>query len=189
MPVDTRVRLAQEQAALVAALAGYAAPPSGFDADRIHAAAVALASKRRRSVARAWPGLAELLGDRFAERFEAYAESFPLPRVGGPLADGRAFVRWLSALGELPEACRLPVLIVDLRYANTGDGLVRRGGFVLKTAFLPKERRLVIGVRLPCLGEHWLSLPMGRYVRSPCSPIGEKKGEIKGRESFEAIQL
>ena len=170
MPVDTRARLAQEQAALVTALAGHAAAPPGFDLDRIHAAAASLANKRRRAVARAWPVLAESLGDRFAERFDGYAQSAPLPRLGGPLADGRAFLRWLEAMGEMPEACRLPALAVDLRYRSVATGLVPRRGFAFKTTVLSTQRRLIVGLRLPWLDGHWVSLPLSWGVRPVHTP-------------------
>jgi hypothetical protein len=156
MPDDARAELAARQAALVAALTAGAAPPAGFDTRRLRAAAASLAVKRRRAVARAWPGLAGVLD----ERFTAFTASTPLPRDGGPLADGRAFVRWLG--GAAPAACRLQALAVDLRYARTAGGLVARRGPVLKVVVLPEPRRLVLALRLPGLGERWLTIPLGR---------------------------
>ena len=129
MPADPP--LAALQAELVAALAGRVDPPTGFDAARIRATAVSLASKRRRAVARAWPGIATALGDHYAERFDAYAETNPLPRDGGPLADGRAFLRWLDARGETLDECRLQALAVDLRHRRTATGLAPRRGLAL----------------------------------------------------------
>src|SRR5688500_9397725 len=70
---EQRKSLAEQQAALVAAQAGQAAPPGGFDAEHVRTAAASLFAKRRRGVEKAWPGLAASLGDRFAAVFGDYA--------------------------------------------------------------------------------------------------------------------
>jgi hypothetical protein len=162
LSIEARARLAAQQAELVRALAGQATAPVGFDADRVRAASAALAAKRRSSVARAWPALPSALGERFRERFDEYAEITPLPRHGGPLADGLAFLRWLATIGDDPEECKLSSLAVALRYKTTTDGLVPRRGPTLKIAMLTvPRRRLVIALRLPWLGEWWLPLNIG----------------------------
>jgi hypothetical protein len=162
MSADARARLADQQAALVAALAGRGAPPEGFDAARLRTAAASLVTKRVEAVARAWPRLAAGLGRRFGEQFRVFAAANPLPRDGGPLADGRAFVRWLTAAGNLPDEGRFQALAVDLRYTTSGDGLRLRRGPSFKAALLNGRRRLVLAVRLPWLGEFWLNIPLGR---------------------------
>jgi hypothetical protein len=134
--------------------------PLGFDAARLSAAAASLVRKRVRAASRAWPGLARALGPSFEELFTLYAGEAPLPRVGGPLADGRVFAQWLAAREELPEAGRLQSLAVDVRHALNLDGLVPRRWPAAKTAWLPQSRRLVVAVWLPRLGEHWMSLPL-----------------------------
>jgi hypothetical protein len=160
MSAEARSRLATMQAQLASALACQSPPPVGFDAERIQAAAAALATKRQRAVARAWPGLTEALGDCFGELFRAYARTTALPRVGGPLADGRAFVRFVAGARELPEGIRIQALAVDLRYAAAGDGLVPRRWPSLKAAFLSNPRRLIVALRVPRIGERWLSVPL-----------------------------
>src|SRR5262245_61180971 len=100
---ELRRRLAEDQARLVQALTGLGEAPAGFDSDRLRAASEALARKRSRAVARAWPALARALGEAFDEKFCAFADHTPLPSVGGALADGRAFVAHLAARGELPD--------------------------------------------------------------------------------------
>ncbi len=162
MSAEARARLAAMQADLVAALAAGAGPPAGFDAERVRLAAASLASKRRQAVARAWPDLAAALADRFGPRFEAFAAQTPLPAAGGPRADGRAFAAWLARQGELPEACRLHALAVDLRYVRTAAGLRPRRGPALKALLLRQARSLVLAVYFPWLGERWLSIPLGR---------------------------
>jgi hypothetical protein len=153
------------QAALVSALTGRGAPPAGFDAGRLRAAKSALTAKRLEAVARAWPGVAEALGDCFEEHFHTFTMTTPLPRIGGPLADGRAFLHWLAAANSLPEAGRLQALVVDLRYTTTAGGLRPRRWPSLKAALLHGPRRLVVGLRLPWLGERWLTLPLMRGAR------------------------
>lgn len=160
--IEGRPSLATQQAALVAALlAGGEAPP-GFDAEQLRAAGASLARKRTQAVARAWPGLARGLGHRFAERFVAYARTTPLPRHGGPLADGRLFARWLAARGELPDVARLQALGIDLRYRITSKGMVPRRGLALGVTWLTQPLRLVVAVRLSWFGEYWLRIPWGR---------------------------
>ena len=155
MSADGRARLARMQAALVGALAGAAAPPEGFDASRLEAAARSLIGKRRRAAARAWPNLAAGLGDRFLERFGVFAAETGLPSWGGPLADGFAFAHWLKARRELPEAARLELLGVELRYCAQVDGFVPRRGPSFRVALLGRPRRCVLALRWPGLGEFW----------------------------------
>jgi hypothetical protein len=161
LSAKARAQLAAEQAALVTTLVARGVPPPDFDALRLHTAATALARKRMRATARAWPELARALDRRFAELFTAYAETVTLPRRGGPLAEGRAFARWLAARGQLPDAGRLQALAVDLRYAANLDGLAPRRAPSCRAAWLHQSRRLIVAVRLPWLGERWLSIPLG----------------------------
>jgi hypothetical protein len=160
MSAEARAQLAAQQAAVVSSLAGLRAAPDGFDVSRMRATALALATKRRRAVARAWPALTLMLGDRFAELFRGYGENAPLPLRGGPLADGRAFLRWLASAGENTDACSLQTLAIDLRFRSTSDGLVPRRGPALRVVLLHGPLRLVIGLRLPWLGEHGLTVPL-----------------------------
>jgi hypothetical protein len=111
-------------------------------------------------VERVWPALARCLGERFAERFTAFAAATPLPAEGGPLADGRAFARTVTP-AEMTDEARLEVLGVDLRFRSNLRGLLPRRGVVLRAARLRQARRVVIGTRLPILGVRVFSLPVG----------------------------
>jgi hypothetical protein len=144
MSDEARARLAARQAELIWSLVGLGAAPVGFDVDRVQAAAQALAMKRRRAALRAWPGLA-VLETRFAEQFQAYAEIYPLPEVGGPGADGRAFVRYLSVIDAVPDDVLLDALEFDLRMSP-------RWLPAVKWVRLRKPRRLILGMRLPGSG-------------------------------------
>jgi hypothetical protein len=158
---DIRTRIAAEQRALVSALLNSGPPPDGFDSRALHATTTSLVQKRMRTVARTWANLAQSLGPRLEALFEAYAQNEPLPLVGGSIADGRCFVRWLAARDKLSDACRLQAMAVDLRYRATTQGLVPRRWLGLQIAFLRESRRLMVGIWLPVLGERWLRLPLG----------------------------
>jgi hypothetical protein len=164
-PTEVRRKLLAQQAALVAALTACGELPSGFDVRRLQVAAASLTLKRARSVARVWRELALALGPRYRELFAQFSRSSPLLREGGPLADGRSFARWLDSRGDLPEAGRLQAIGVDLRYATSRHGLVRRRTPTGRIAWLPRSRRLVVALYLPLLGVRWLSIPLGRGAK------------------------
>lgn len=150
---DPRERLASRQADLVRALvAGGEAP--GFDARQVRLTARSLVNKRVRETARAWPALGEAL----LERFRAYAERTPPPGEGGPLADGRAFLRTLPP-GEATDELRRSALAVDLAYRSSPAGLRPRRGICFKLARLRPAPGFLLGVRLPWLGLYIVSLP------------------------------
>lgn len=154
----SRAELAQQQAALVESLVGRAEAPPGFDAERLQTAGESLATKRRKEVAHVWPGLTRSLGDRYSTLFAEFAEQTPLPKVGGPRADGRAFAHYLAKLRLLPDEGRLEALRVDVYFKMTRDGLTHRRGTTVLMARLRDSRRLVLALRLPLLGERWLTI-------------------------------
>ncbi|MFL6074205.1 MAG: hypothetical protein ACJ73S_12480 [Mycobacteriales bacterium] len=97
-----RRRLADTQRALLESLVAGAAPPAGFDPDRIRIQAAALAAKRAASVARHRPDVVERIerrGGRYREVFAAYAAAHPKP-PGGGAADADAFAGWLRRAGS-----------------------------------------------------------------------------------------
>src|SRR5262245_23351903 len=149
---EARVRLAAQQAELLRALVCRGPGPADFETARLEATAHALASKRAQAVARAWPGLAAGLGERFRERFDYFAKNWPLPHAGGPLADGQTFARMLARLGELSDAGRMEALAVDVHFKACENGLVPRRGPALAWMLLWQPRRLVVAARLPWLG-------------------------------------
>jgi hypothetical protein len=148
-----RDRLAAGQAALVRALVGGGPVPGGFDRGRVRAASTALARKRAREVARAWPALAAELGEDFTGEFLAYAAGRPPPARGGALADGLAFADALAGEGRLPDSARVERLAAR---AQLSTRPVR-----LAATLTGSPRRPVATVRAPGLGERWLSLPFG----------------------------
>jgi hypothetical protein len=147
-----RERLAAGQAALVRALVSGGPVPGGFDPDRVRATSTALARKRAREVARAWPVLAAELGEDFTGRFLAYAAGRPPPARGSALADGLAFADALARRGRLPGNARVERLLAA---AHLSPGPAR-----LAATLAGPPRRLVIVVRAPGLGDRCLSLPL-----------------------------
>jgi hypothetical protein len=147
MPADARDDLAARQSRLVEALTGGALLPEGFDPAQVQTACRALAAKRARSVAKAWPRLADAMGDQFAIHFAAYAGESPLPPGAEPLDDGRAFARWLGRRGLLPDSARL-----DLAADAAGRG------FPLRVVFLRHARRPALVWRIRGRGVHVLGV-------------------------------
>jgi hypothetical protein len=158
----SRADLARRQAELVSALVGGDAPPPGFDEARLRTASAALRSKRAHAIAKAWPRLARALGSEFAAAVERHLRSWPSGPASGPLGDGRALARALAAEGRLPWEGRLELLAADLRHRWPANGrrLPRRAGAAAAWRGAPAE--LVLAVRLPVLGEHWVRLPITR---------------------------
>jgi hypothetical protein len=141
-----RERLAAEQAALVRALVDGGPVPAGFDQERVRATAAALARKRAREVARAWPALAAELGDDFTARFLADAARRPPPAKGGALADGLAFAGALARTRRLSGNARVEVMLAAARLSTR-----------LAATVAGPPRRLVVTVR----PRPWRTLAVG----------------------------
>ncbi|MFY1637769.1 hypothetical protein ACN27F_31610 [Solwaraspora sp. WMMB335] len=125
--------LAATQRALVAALVEGAAPPPGFDPQRLSVARAALLRKRAGEVARHWPLLAAALGDGWPAAFVSWVAGRP---PAGGLRDGWDFARTLAVTDALPRlaAAELAGREVGWRY----DG-----------ASAPRRRRRPAARRLP----------------------------------------
>lgn len=161
---DPRAYIAGAQAAFLDRLGGLA-EAGAFDAREVRVAGVALARKRMRSAAKAWPRLAKELGAVFAVRFAAYSMEAPWPPPGGPLADGWLFARWLGRRGELGEEGTLELAACELRARwNPETGrLVFGRRLALRVARLPGSGGVVVGVRL--FGREWWWRSRGSNVR------------------------
>ncbi|MGE3317295.1 MAG: hypothetical protein AB7O26_19435 [Planctomycetaceae bacterium] len=106
-----------------------------------------------------WPILQVLLGENFDHEFLSFAKGAALPSIGGPAADGRRFVEFLSQRMHFPDGLTLAALHYDLNYSKSADGFDTRRGFVLRLAALREERRYALGFRIPRLGERIIRLP------------------------------
>ena len=124
----------------------------GFDDSRVHVARLALLQKRCRSVARAWPAIAESLSDRFVPLFSEYADANAAPLQGNASIDGRAFARWLERRGELSESARIQTILYDVQYkCRSGTPIERRLPYCT-VRWLPGWRCVVFAIWLPWLG-------------------------------------
>ena len=141
--------LADQQAALMAALSGQGAMPEGFRHDRLEAARSALALKRMRAAGRSWPAVERLLGDSFSTAFTQYAKDTPLPQEGGPMADGRTFVGWLSESHSLTDEIRLLALQFDVCNKRHPKGWRPRRWGHAAWVWLPDGQHWLVGVRIP----------------------------------------
>jgi hypothetical protein len=103
-----REELTAAQTALVAALVAGGAPPPGFDAARVEAAARALMRKRVGEIARAWPRLAAGYGSRWVTVFAEWAYGRP---TRGSWLDGWEFARAHRA--SLPGDAALELLLCE----------------------------------------------------------------------------
>lgn len=102
MSADSRAKLAARQVELMKSLTDDTAM-AGFDADRLHVAAMSLQQKRMRTVERSHPCLASALGTTFAELFNEYARKHQIP-AQGPTTDARQFIDYMAKAGKLPES-------------------------------------------------------------------------------------
>jgi hypothetical protein len=96
-----REQLAAAQAELLRALLTDAAPPAGFDPERLRVEANALRSKRRGVVAMLQPDACAELDDRFVPLFNEFARSHPKSTGTRARQDAQDFVAWLYAEGHL----------------------------------------------------------------------------------------
>jgi hypothetical protein len=96
-----RERLAAAQADLLRALLTNAAPPAGFDPERLRVEANALRSKRRGVVAMLQPDACVALADRFIPLFNEFARDHPKSTTTRARQDALDFVAWLYAQGHL----------------------------------------------------------------------------------------
>lgn len=155
MSAPDREAYAARQAQLLDALLHGDEPPAGFDAAQAGAAGSALRRKRGRAVARAWPALALALGDRYGERFDAFARAVDAPPSRDPLADGLAFAQCLER-DELTDDARVELLLARA-------ALCPGGVFAGAARLRRPRRRLLVVARLPWL----MSVPCAIALAPP----------------------
>jgi hypothetical protein len=141
MDDQSRARLAQRQAGLVAALVGGGAVPEGFDEARVRATENALLRKRAGEVGARWPALRAQFGAQWGATFAAWAQG---RAPHGSWRDGWDFARHLAARQQLRADAALDLAIAEVTYAYDGHSPPRRrwlpalrrhpGGFVIQVA-------------------------------------------------------
>src|SRR5579864_9297154 len=111
--MDTaRERLASMQGEFIRSLTADGPYPSGSDVRGMRATAQLLRSKRVRTMARAWPELAAILGNGLAERATDVLAGSALPPGDHAVQDGLIMARQLEAAGPIPDSLRLRMLSV-----------------------------------------------------------------------------
>ena len=165
VPADPRARLAARQAELVRAL--YGGPPAqGLDPHRVRLTSNALARKRARAVARAWPALTRELGAQYAERFVAYARVTPPPDAGA-FADGLAFSQVMAREQRLRGDARIEHMLATTCNKLRHNRLAARRGPRLAAAITRPPSRLVIIVSFPPIGARLISIRLPARTRLP----------------------
>jgi hypothetical protein len=99
--MNSRERLAGQQADLLKALLAGGEIPPGFDEDRVRAERIVLRSKRRWVIGFIRPDLRRELGPRYGGLFDAYAVTHPRAEGVRAHQDADAFGEWLLEQGEL----------------------------------------------------------------------------------------
>lgn len=115
-------RLAEAQAALVAALVADGPVPPGFDDGQVAATRRALLRKRAGEAATHWPLLAAGLGERWLPTF---AEHRGGHEPVGALRDGWDLARTLRGRGELPDGAAVELDEREAAHAYDGHSAPR----------------------------------------------------------------
>ena len=126
---------------------------------------MALADKRARAVAKAWPALARGLGAEYGERFAGYARVTP-PPDGGAVADGLAFSQVLARERHLPDDARIERMLVTAHVKLRHNRLTARHGLRLTATVTGPPRRLVVVVSIPPVGARLIVLGPFTLMRS-----------------------
>jgi len=165
--MDTpRHRLASMEAEFIRSLSAGGPYPSGSDLRAMRATSQLLRAKRVRTMARAWPELAGVLGNGLAERVTDVLAGTPLSPDDHAVQDGLVVARHLEAVGPIPDSLTLRMLSVRLRYRRKQGLLVQWSRPALGFAYLRESGRLICGLRVAGLPLLSLSIRVGRPPRS-----------------------
>jgi hypothetical protein len=154
-----RSRLASMEAEFLRSLSSGGPFAGGSDRRGMQATSKLLWAKRVRSMTKAWPELASLLGTGLAERTAEVLAGTPLPPHDPALQDGLVLALHLEAAGPIPDSLRLKLLSVKLHHGWHRGHLARRSGPAIGCTYLRQSRRLVCALRLP--GHRVLHISLG----------------------------
>lgn len=164
-----RHRLASLEAEFLRSLSTGGPYPSGSDLRGMRATSQLLWAKRVRTMARAWPELAQLLGKGLNERATELLASTPLPPGDHAVQDGLIVACHLEAAGTIPDSLRLRMLGVRLRYRRKRGRLVQRPRPALGFTYLRQSGRLICALRVPGLRLLSISIRLGRRLSDMAS--------------------
>ena len=149
MTDSLRIRLAQEQQALLNALIAEGACPPGYELDAVALTRQSLISKRLREVGIAWPMFDSILTTEWRKQFQSFAQTNPPPK-GGPIEDGYCFLaNWNHRSFTLP--AQNAMLNHELKRSSEGWILVfrRTPGLWRLVIGLAYNKRIVLVFTLP----------------------------------------
>jgi len=166
--MDTaRHRLASVQGEFIRSLSAGGPYASNSDLRGMRATSQLLRAKRVRTMARAWPELAGVLGNGLAERATEVLAGTPLSPGDHAVQDGLRVACHLEAAGPIPDSLRLRMLGVRLHYRQKPGLLVQLPRPALGFAYLRQSGRLICALRVP--GLPLLSISI--RVRPPQSDV------------------
>src|SRR5579864_7791490 len=149
--MDTpRHRLAAMEAEFIRSLSVSGPYSSGLDPRGMRATSQVLMAKRVRTMARAWPELAGVLGDDLAGRATDVLAGTPLPSDHA-VQDGLTLARHLEAAGPIPDSLKVRMLGVSLHHRMKRGLLVQWPGPAWGVAHLRESGRLICALRVPGL--------------------------------------
>ena len=144
-----RSRLASMEAEFLRSLSSGGPIAAGSDRRGMQATAQLLWAKRVRTMARAWPELAAVLGTGLVERAAEVLAGTPLSSGDHAVQDGFIVASQLEATGPIPDGLRLKLLAVRLHHRWHRGDLARRSRPALGCTYLRQSRRFVCALRLP----------------------------------------
>ena len=115
----------------------------------MRAASQLLQEKRVRTLARAWPELADALGNDFTDRVTDVLAGTALPPGDHAVHDGLMVTRHLEAAGPISDSLRLRMLATSLRYRRKRGLLVQSSRPALGFTYLRQSGRLACALRVP----------------------------------------
>ena len=144
-----RHRLASMEAQFLRSLSAGGPYAVGSDARGMRATSQLLWAKRLRTMTRAWPELATMLGQGLNARATKMLAGIPLPPGDHAIQDGLILARHLEAAGPIPDSLRLRMFSVKLGYGWQRGRLVRRARPRLGCTYLRESGRLLCALRMP----------------------------------------
>jgi hypothetical protein len=148
MAHDARRRLGLQEAELVASLTSLGPTPLRMDLQRIAAIRRALALKRVRVVARAWPSLRQALGDDFERVALGVLATAPMAARFPAIADGLAIAEHCRCTGAINDPVRLALLDIRVNWTSSGSAFRRRRWPWVGVTTLRDSGRIAVAARL-----------------------------------------
>lgn len=148
MADEARRRLGVHETELLGALTRSRSAPPGMDPHRVAVTRRQLALKRLRIVARAWPGLRQLLGQDLERVGLDVLAEIPMAARHHAVADGLAIVEHCCETDQGGDAARIALLDVRAHWIVRADSIRPRRWPWLGVVRLRDSGRLAVAARL-----------------------------------------